>query len=368
MSPIKRALLEDPLGPLKRLRGGGWEDEAPPDDMFEEDDALDEEMPDIPEELLSTKVVVNADVKRWKRPDLPLELTNNSTDLDVQWLDMDVVTGQALTENPNRSQSSVVGLQSGAVPVLRLFGCHPDGYSVAAFIHGYTPYAYFAVGDDVDASMLPDLRACLASRLEAKAGSQVLGVDLLTDHRSLFGFDSPHTRFLKVWVNLPGLVPTLKRIVEDGVTLPNGTLLQGTPFECNVPFVLRFMVDRDLVGAGWLTFPKETYRVRDMGSKQTHCQVCATRTVQSSHAHTYFDALTHSIHRLRLTLRTTTLSVAHPRASGARLLRSASSRSTLSVRAARDSFPKPRKIPSFRLPTACPSTVKTSRLYRMSLL
>jgi DNA polymerase family B, exonuclease domain len=99
------------------------------------------------------------------------------------------------------------------------------------------------------------------------------------------GYDTPDTKFFKVFVALPGLIPALKRIMEDGVPLQgvipengsanhrsSGDLIYGA-FECNVPFVLRFMVDRSLAGAGWLTFPKSTYEIRPIDQKETHCQV-----------------------------------------------------------------------------------------------
>jgi DNA polymerase delta subunit 1 len=85
------------------------------------------------------------------------------------------------------------------------------------------------------------------------------------------GYETPHTKFLKVHVAMPSLVPTLKRIMEQGVNLM-GQAVQFQPFECNVPFVLRYMVDNDIAGAGWLTLPKQTYQIR-RDRQQTHCQV-----------------------------------------------------------------------------------------------
>eukprot|EP00957_Ditylum_brightwellii_P175949 13397639-Ditylum_brightwellii.AAC.1 len=94
---------------------------------------------------------------------------------------------------------------------------------------------------------------------------------------------------------MPTLVPTLKRIMEEGIDLPgvvrssdakdtygergggeagNAGMLSFQPFECNVPFVLRFMIDRSITGAGWLTLPKGTYKIRtDEKKKLTHCQL-----------------------------------------------------------------------------------------------
>ena len=97
----------------------------------------------------------------------------------------------------------------------------------------------------------------------------------MKEQKSILGYDTPHTQFLKVYVALPGLLAPLKRVMEDGIKLPPISNAQEcyAPFECNVPFVLRFMVDRGITGAGWLTFPASTYTIRPASDKETHCQV-----------------------------------------------------------------------------------------------
>ena len=212
----------------------------------------------------------------------------------MQWIDMDVVSGKPLEKNPNASKKVVLGGNDGPVPVLRCYGVDERGHSVSAFIHGYTPYAYFALpanamlDDSLDeTTALGQIRDFLSVRLQATArgASQsspaVIGVQYVVDHKSIFGYDTPHSKFLKVYVALPGMVPALKRMMEEGIDLPNivtqndgtGMLPAFAPFECNVPFVLRFTVDRDITGAGWLSLPASTYSIRDAASKETHCQV-----------------------------------------------------------------------------------------------
>jgi DNA polymerase delta subunit 1 len=242
--------------------------------------------------------------QRWKRP----ECTDwsRTKDRHVNWLDMDVVSGKPLSENPNTSarndtestnKRKIVGSVKGLVPILRCFGVDDDGHSMALFIHGFTPYSYFALpeGYEMDQrngdSTLAAIRDQLTLRLQSAARGQaaqsaaVLGVTYVTDHKSIMGYDTPHTKFLKIYLTLPGLVPTLKRIMEEGINLPgikataSGNAGDNTmmpvfqAFECNVPFVLRFMVDRDISGAGWMTLPAETYEIRDPARKETHCQV-----------------------------------------------------------------------------------------------
>jgi choline dehydrogenase-like flavoprotein len=318
MSPIKRALDErypEAGGAYmgsspKRLRGGGgdnddddeeWggggmgDEHLQQDELFDDDLVSDEQA--IPEDVDVKPVVAVSEGQnqRWKRP--ACNDWSRTKDRHVQWLDMDVVSGKPLSQNPNTNKKQIVGSVKGMVPILRCFGVDDDGHSMALFIHGFTPYSYFALpeGYELDQSNgdsnLAAIRDALTLRLESAArgaaaqSAVVLGVTYVTDHKSIMGFDTPHTKFLKIYVSLPGLVATLKRIMEEGINLPGikatatGSAANNTmmpvyqAFECNVPFVLRFMVDRDVGGAGWLTMPGETYQIRELDKKETHCQV-----------------------------------------------------------------------------------------------
>lgn len=307
MSPTKRNLLSEnrqDMLPLKRLRGGGDEDEPAfggDDELF--DDLMDEGI-EPPEEILDEEapLVIEKEehLYRWKRPDLPADL-NNRLDLNVQWIDMDVISGSRLEENPNR-KNPVRGGNGPQVPILRCYGVDEVGHSVAVFIHGFTSYSFFALPTGyelTDTSKIEKIRQILEERLKGDVRSNqaesalVHGVEYITDHNSIMGYESIHTKFLKVSVSLPGLIPTLKRIMEGGIQLPGievtnqeatstgmvgedsklGRMTKFAAFECNVPFVLRFMVDWDISGAGWLTLPAEVYQIREECNKMTHCQV-----------------------------------------------------------------------------------------------
>ena len=313
MSPTKRILPESCINGAaivesspKRLRGGGNDDGAPPFDNSEElydDDLMVQEEQLIPEEELAEEnkellETIKTEEQRWKRPTLPVGF-NNEEDLNLQWLDMDVTTGKPLDKNPNRKKKNVVGSSNDAVPILRCYGVNEAGNSIAVFIHGFTPYGYFSLPPgyelvDDSSSNFKAIRDILTTRLKGAArggfaaGAEVMGVTYCTNFKSIMGYQSHHDKFLKIYVSLPGLVPTLKRIMEDGIDLPGveivdealananhqGSLPVYSAFECNVPFNLRLMVDREISGAGWLTLPKETYQIRDSSKQESHCQVC----------------------------------------------------------------------------------------------
>lgn len=62
---------------------------------------------------------------------------------------------------------------------------------------------------------------------------------------------------------MPSLVPALKRIFDDGVSIPSVGLIRGQTFESNVPFVLRFMIDCEISGADWVELPPYSYAIKE---------------------------------------------------------------------------------------------------------
>lgn len=279
--------------PAKRLRGGGSGSEPNEDYYPDDEDLIDEIEP--PEEMDSPELRGASDAlfsdittktrERWLRP--ANQVKDNGEDLSIQWFDMDMMGGNPLPKNPNESKSRVVGATSGQVPIIRAYGVSEAGNSVAVFIHGFTPYGYFALpaGSTFQNTEenLTKIRKCIDNRLEGAARGSRLSehcraVSYITSHKSIMGYESAHTHFFKIMVAMPTLIPTLKRIMEEGIDLAgvqcgDDGSTQYSAFECNVPFVLRYMIDQDISGAGWMTLPKKTYQLRNVAEKVTNCQV-----------------------------------------------------------------------------------------------
>lgn len=273
--------------PVKRIRGGGGEtvDGILPDndDFLDEIDELREEE-DVDEPPVDA---VFSDIsesmrKRWLRP--KTDVKDNSDDFSFQCFDMDVFGGSALEKNPNESKSRVLGATSGQVPVIRAYGVNDSGNSVVTFIHGFTPYGFFALPpgakfENTEAN-LGKIRQFINTRLEGVSRQRhteyCRAVAYVDSFKSIMGYNTRHTRFLRITVAMPTLIPPLRTIMEEGINLPT-VQTDGDnsyqPFEANIPFVLRYMIDKDIGGAGWLTLPKKTYQIRDSSVKTTHCQV-----------------------------------------------------------------------------------------------
>lgn len=341
MMDIEDDTLRHFAPPVKRLRGGGDAEDYFPDPEDEDLDMIMEEQQPTPEEeeALGAMDSIFSDIteaqrKRWLRP--ANKITDNTEDVSLQCFDMDMIGGNPLDQNPSelaKDRSRVMGSSTGQVPIIRAYGVTDDGNSVAVFIHGFTPYCYFAL--PVGASFentednLAKIRASLNNRLEGASRNSKLtehcrSVSYVTSHKSIMGYDSPHTHFFKVRVAMPTLVPTLKRIMEEGIELAgvhsDDTYYSG--FECNVPFVLRYMIDQDIQGAGWLTLPQKTYQVRPANKKHTHCQVrlCSHQKVivfVSFVSNPFFIGCT-TLYRRKSILPTPTSLLGNQKASGAR--------------------------------------------------
>ncbi|KAL9188489.1 hypothetical protein ACHAXT_006867 [Thalassiosira profunda] len=295
----------------KRLRGGGGGGGGP-DGLYDEGDLYDdmlmdqdgppppEDMPPAGDEDVAFGDITDAHRARWARPAVPDAVwKTGENDLNLQWLDIDMIGGAPLAKNPNGTDK-FPGAKVGPVPIIRLYGVNETGNSVAVFIHGFTSYGYFALpkGFEMDDSeeKMGAVRNILEANLRAKMGSQFakvggggegtqacLGVQYVRDKQSVMGYDPSHAKFLKVYVAMPGMIPKLKAIMEEGIALPGfrnaeGDDVRGSmmfqPFECNVPYVLRFMIDHNITGASWLSLPKGTYKLRQSESeKGTHCQI-----------------------------------------------------------------------------------------------
>ena len=311
--PLDEDMDESEGNAIKRIRGGGYgyddSEELFDEDAFEEMGMMDgppdendtTQTKDNGEGDIAFGDITDAHTARWARPAVPAEVWKTAeNDLNLQWLDIDMIGGTPLDKNPNAAKQ-VVGAKKGNVPIIRLYGVNETGNSVAVFIHGFTAYGYFALpkGYQVDGSdeNLGQIRRVLDDNLRAKLGNQYskgtsgdgstpevcLAVQSVKNKQSIMGYDPSHTSFLKVYVGMPTMIPKLKTIMEDGIGLPglsdeNGGAVRESvtfqPFECNVPYVLRYMIDTDVTGAGWLSLPKGTYKLRKSESeKGTHCQV-----------------------------------------------------------------------------------------------
>ncbi len=279
-------------GPPKRPRSSDDMDDGDAfDDFAELEDQIAEEMADVlPEEYdqlnaASTEAISEATVQRWRRPPVPpMDIQKEA--LTLQWLDVDMTVGKRLERNP--AGGRVPGAPTGLVPILRFYGVSPLGNSVVVHVHGFTPYLYASCPQSFLGSEA-NFRKALNDRLLAdrqRGGNRggggagdttdlCLGATIETGKRSILGYAAnSNSAFFKIYVATPNLVPTVKRVLDEGLDVAGFGRLSGVmSYESNVPYVLRFMIDKDITGAGWLECPAATYAIRTEREKESHCQL-----------------------------------------------------------------------------------------------
>eukprot|EP01138_Halocafeteria_seosinensis_P001695 gb/GECG01001738.1/.p1 GENE.gb/GECG01001738.1/~~gb/GECG01001738.1/.p1 ORF type:complete len:1129 (+),score=127.59 gb/GECG01001738.1/:1-3387(+) len=230
---------------------------------------------------------------RWHRPPPSKEVDAKNDNFVFQWMDADMYDGFPLSKNPDGS-NQILGSTSGPVPVIRLYGVTNEGISACCHIHGFTPYFFSSVPSNFDPNDIEQFRRALDSQVKQIKGSRanyggnssqndiVLSVQLVTGKQSIYGYRGDQTSsFLKIFISMPSFVPTARGALEKGFSFGEYPLTTYQCYEANMPFVLRFMIDKEISGCNWVEFPKGTYKLRSATAKndaqqprkKTSCQV-----------------------------------------------------------------------------------------------
>ncbi|XP_012588973.1 PREDICTED: DNA polymerase delta catalytic subunit [Condylura cristata] len=234
----KRQPGPGPGVPPKRARGALCDDDdAPRPSQLEEELALmeeleaerrlqeqeEEELQPAPEGAAEGLFSPTAVDPRWLRPSPPA-LDPLTEPLIFQQLEIDHYVGAA------RPLPGAPPSPCSSVPVLRAFGVTDEGVSVCCHIHGFAPYFYTPAPPGFGPEHLDDLQRELNAAIsrDQRGGKEVSGPALGT--------------------------PSF------------------APYEANVDFEIRFMVDTDIVGCNWLELPAGKYFLRPTG-KATLCQL-----------------------------------------------------------------------------------------------
>uniref|UniRef100_A0A8B9LHQ7 DNA polymerase n=1 Tax=Astyanax mexicanus TaxID=7994 RepID=A0A8B9LHQ7_ASTMX len=240
--------------------GTDWDDGP---SHFEEELALFDEMEmDAESGEGQAGDLFSADLNpRWRRPTAPTIKPDKDT-LIFQQIDLDYYLGSAVAGMPGQVQ--------GKVPVVRMFGVTDNGNSVCCHVHGFAPYFYVPAPAGFTAAHLSEFQKELNSAVLKDMRSNkdnisvtVLAVDM-TRKENMYGYHgSRPLDFLRITMAMPRLVAPAKRLLEQGFKFANFSTQSYSPYEANIDFEIRFMVDCDVVGCCWIELPKGKYKLRE---------------------------------------------------------------------------------------------------------
>ena len=206
--------------------------------------------------------------RKWKRPPPP-SIDPSSDSVTFQQIEIDHYIGEHIPGMP--------GVQSGSVPILRMFGVTMEGNSVCAHIHGFLPYFYVpAPSESFTNEHCDHLRQVLNDAVMGDMRSNrdgikqaVLAVEIF-QKCSMYGFHyNKMFPFLKITLASPKLVAPARRLISDVKVPPFGQVSYQS-FESNVEFEVRFMVDTGVVGCNWIECPPGKYKLRNPVQYHNH--------------------------------------------------------------------------------------------------
>ena len=147
---------------------------------------------------------------------------------------------------------------------IRIYGVTVEGNTVCLDVTGHMAFLRVAIvnvhPDSLDLSSLkPHMDRALDQRIYKRNDSGPTIHRICVEYgQSIIGYqgDEEHP-FLRVEVTNPSFLSPLRALFEE---FAFGRSFSNTTYDSDTDFLLRFMVDRGLVGAGWVTAMNATPR------------------------------------------------------------------------------------------------------------
>jgi DNA polymerase delta subunit 1 len=140
------------------------------------------------------------------------------------------------------------------VPIIRLYGVNMNENSIQVNVHNFFPYFYISY-PDFKLQDLPSFVSILDGILLKQTKKQGIRKIILVEKQNIYGYSNQKKPFLQIFVSFPFHVTTLRKVLESGIFIKGKKTIFQT-FESNLPFILRFMCDKNIIGGGWLVVKK----------------------------------------------------------------------------------------------------------------
>jgi DNA polymerase delta subunit 1 len=160
------------------------------------------------------------------------------------------------------------GIHDGGVPGIHLWGCTPEGQSVAVITKSFRPYFYARISNQADAIHVKEKLEYLLNPYyrEDKSPNKVLSVEFVSK-LSVCGWaeDRPPEAMVKITMADCSGIHKARKALDYGnrFVVPRNVPIQT--FEANVQFELRYMVDHKMGGCQWIQLEAQKFSTIPLG-------------------------------------------------------------------------------------------------------
>ncbi|EGG13498.1 DNA polymerase delta catalytic subunit [Cavenderia fasciculata] len=287
-------------GPVKKTKyqGGGEDDEYEEEEEEEEEDDVDfggdddDDAMDQDEDADGVNVDDDVDMdgsqqqqlQLWSRKPVP-DMHPLKDNFIFQQLEVDYC-------EVKEPLSGMPGPKTGPVPVVRLFGITKTGNSVLCKVHGFLPYFFIACPPGFTVRDCKEFRETLDEVMfryttNNNVENIILGIEIVKK-KSILGYNpNPLSDFIKITLAMPRYVTKCRDILENGMrygyNVPTQEIRVYQTFESNIPFALRFLIDKKVPGCSWVELPAGGYQISQ--NKVSTCQIEVDTSIDDFMSH-----------------------------------------------------------------------------------
>mgnify|MGYP006075627917 CR=1 FL=1 len=157
--------------------------------------------------------------------------------------------------------------------VVKIYGVDEGGHSVSLRINKFKPYFYIKVPSDSDNALKTNVMRELkeSGRIKPFIAKGILHAEFV-ERKEFYGFtNQTKFKFIKLtFQNLISMRQSEYMLREDGIKIGKD-VVKFTIYESNILPFIRFMHEKKLDAAGWITIPAGKYFVND--EKKSNCQI-----------------------------------------------------------------------------------------------
>ena len=159
-------------------------------------------------------------------------------------------------------------------PLIRLYGINQEANSVCLIIENFFPYFYVKKPAEFTTGDIPGFAEVIENTIKnnSQQAQYVRSIEIV-EKTNIFMYTDKLESFLKITLYSPKNVSLLRDLFEKGSIVYEGINFERTTFESKMPFPLRFMIDRGIVGMSWVKVPKNKYRLIPDDYKSSTCQL-----------------------------------------------------------------------------------------------